>query len=226
MIADASIPTHADEPAKDPDAAPQADLLSDHEYDGIQEYDNPMPRWWTRIFWGSFYFAICYVLWLHVFNRGTPIAEEYAQDMRAFREEAAKREMGASVSEEALDKLTKNASVMTDAQTIFSKRCVQCHGPHGEGLIGPNLTDDYWIHGQGTLMDIYRVVTSGVPSKGMPEWGKQLSSIEIAKAAAFVGTLRGKNLPGKPPEGTLVAKTAPTTAPAGAAPAAPPANGK
>lgn len=182
---------------------------SDHEYDGIQEYDNPMPRWWRWTFWATAYFAVCYVLWFHVFVRGTSIQQEYLADLSAAREEAAKRDLGTEVSEAALDKLMHNGAVMTDARTAFSKRCAPCHGPNGEGLIGPNLTDDYWIHGHATLMDIYGVVNGGVPSKGMPEWGKQLSRIEVAKLAAYVGSIRGKHIQGKAPEGTLLASVAP-----------------
>jgi cytochrome c oxidase cbb3-type subunit 3 len=140
--------------------------------------------------------------------RGASVADEYRADLTAAREESAKRELGTEVSEAALDKLMKNDAVMVDAKAAFAKRCVQCHAQNGQGLIGPNLTDDYWIHGQGTLMDIFGVVNGGVPSKGMPEWGKQLSRIEIAKLAAYVGSMRGKHLPGKAPEGTLLASVA------------------
>jgi cytochrome c oxidase cbb3-type subunit 3 len=195
---------------------PDATKLTDHEYDGIQEYDNPMPRWWVWVFWTTAYFAICYVLWFHVFMRGTSIAEEYQADLNLAREEAAKQAMGDAPTEAALTTLTKNPAVMADAAAAFTKRCVQCHGQNGQGLIGPNLTDDYWIHGHGTLMDIFGVVNGGVASKGMPEWGKQLSMIEIAKLAAYVGTLRGRHLPGKAPEGTLLSEVAPRpTSPAG-----------
>jgi cytochrome c oxidase cbb3-type subunit 3 len=187
---------------------PKEDLLSDHEYDGIQEFDNPMPRWWVWTFWGTFYFAVCYFLWYSVYFKGTPFLEEYAADMSAYREEMAKKDLGTTVTEDALDKLTKNAAVMADAQAIFKKRCVQCHAADGQGLIGPNLTDDYWLHGKGTLIDIYGVVNAGVPAKGMPEWSKQLSRVEVAKASAYVGTLRGRHLPGKAPEGTLLATIA------------------
>lgn len=180
-------------------------LLSDHEYDGIQEFDNPMPRWWVWVFWGTFYFAICYALWLHVFMRGTPITEEYAVDMGRYREEMAKREMGSEVKEETLEKLMANTAMMSDARELFKLRCVQCHADKGQGLIGPNLTDDYWIHGQGKLMDIHGVVDGGVLSKGMPAWGKVLSRIEVAKLAAYVGTLRGRHVLGKAPEGTQIA---------------------
>ncbi len=203
--------TQTHEPAVGPDSAPKTDPLTDHEYDGIQEYDNPMPRWWVWIYWGTFYFAICYVLWMHVFMKGTTVVEAYDEEMQVAREAAAQRDLG-TVSEQSLGKLTKNAAVMADARAMFQKRCVQCHGPKGAGLIGPNLTDDYWIHGRGRLMDIYRVVNGGVASKGMPEWGKVLAPIEIAKLAAYVGTIRGTHLEGKAPEGTLVA---PPAAPAG-----------
>jgi len=188
---------------------PAADLLEGHEYDGVEEYDNPMPRWWVWIFWGTFYFAICYVLWFHVFMRGVPIVAEYEADMGRFRAEVAKREMGSEVTEASLQKLMTNPALMADAKELFAKRCTPCHADSGRGLIGPNLTDDYWIHGEGMLMDIFGVVNGGETAKGMPAWGKQLSRIEVAKAAAYVGTLRGKHLPGKAPEGTLLTSTAP-----------------
>lgn len=201
------------EPATDKGTENQpTDPFTDHEYDGIQEYDNPMPRWWVWTFWGTFYFAVCYFLWQHVYMRGTPVEEEWAMDMRAAREEAARRDLG-TISEESLAKLGTNPAIMADAHATFAKRCVQCHGSSGEGVIGPNLTDDYWLHGKASLMDIYAVVNEGVASKGMPAWGKQLDAVEVAKLAAYVGTMRGKHLPGKPPEGTLLATIAP--APAG-----------
>lgn len=193
-----------------PPTAPSA-ALTDHEYDGIQEYDNPMPRWWVLIFWGSFYFAACYFLWFHVYDKGS-ISESYAADMAVFREEIAAREMGSGATEESLAKLSDNATMMTDAAAVFVLRCAQCHGPKGEGLIGPNLTDDHFIHGKGTLMDIHAVARDGVVTKGMPAWGRQLKPVELAKVVAFVGTLRGKNLPGKPPEGQ---KVVPPDAPPG-----------
>jgi cytochrome c oxidase cbb3-type subunit 3 len=191
--------------------APHEAPLTDHEYDGIQEYDNPMPRWWLWMFWACFYFAVCYVLYFHVYMKGPSIAEEYAADMRTYREEMAQREVGTTPTEESLGKLMSNAAVMADAETLFKIRCVQCHAANGQGLIGPNLTDDHWIHGKGALLDIYKVVDEGVLTKGMPAWGKQLSRIEVSKVVAYVGSIRGKNLPGKPPEGE---KVGPVTGPA------------
>jgi cytochrome c oxidase cbb3-type subunit 3 len=192
--------------ADDRQASPKEDMLSDHEYDGIQEYDNPMPRWWVLIFWGTFYFAACYFLWFHVYSKGS-VAGDYVAEVTLAREQAAARDMGTTLTEESLEKLMGNAAVMSDAKTVFVARCAQCHAANGGGLIGPNLTDDYWIHGTASLMDIYGVVNAGVPSKGMPTWGKQLARVEVAKLAAYVGTLRGLHLPGKAPEGTLLAAT-------------------
>jgi cytochrome c oxidase cbb3-type subunit 3 len=202
MIADSRPTAGSEVPAPNSKHAPEAALL-DHEYDGIKEYDNPMPRWWVWMFWGSFYFAICYFLWFQVYRKGS-VAEDYEADMRVAREQAAEHDMGAALTEDALEKLMRNAAVMADAKATFTAKCVQCHGQNGIGLIGPNLTDDYWIHGTATLMDIYGVVNEGVPAKGMPTWGKQLARVEVAKLAAYVGTLRGKHLPGKLPEGTLL----------------------
>jgi cytochrome c oxidase cbb3-type subunit 3 len=187
-------------------AGRKEDLLSDHEYDGIQEYDNPMPRWWVWIFWGSFYFAICYFLWFQVYAKGS-VAADYTADITAAREQAAARDLGSALTEESLEKLMKNPAMMADASLAFTAKCAQCHAANGSGLIGPNLTDDSWIHGSASLMDIYGVVNAGVPNQGMPTWGKQLARVEVAKLAAYVGTLRGLHRPGKAPEGTVLAAT-------------------
>jgi cytochrome c oxidase cbb3-type subunit 3 len=92
---------------------------------------------------------------------------------------------------------------MADAKALFTQRCTPCHGNDAQGVIGPNLTDDYWLHG-GSLLEIHHTVSEGVPEKGMPPWKAQLSPVQLRQLAALVGSFRGKNLPGKPPEGALV----------------------
>ncbi|MEO7037519.1 MAG: cbb3-type cytochrome c oxidase N-terminal domain-containing protein [Polyangiaceae bacterium] len=181
--------------------APEAELL-EHEYDGIQEYDNPLPRWWVWMWVGSFLFSIGYFFHYHVSHNGVSIADGYEQDMREARELEAKSSLAQPVSEDSLNKLTLDAALMTDAQTLFVSKCSPCHGEHAQGIIGPNLTDGSWIHGRGSLTDIYGVVEGGVAAKGMPAWGRLLTPIELRKVVAFVGTLRGKNVPGKAAEGT------------------------
>jgi cytochrome c oxidase cbb3-type subunit III len=185
-------------------AAPEEQLL-DHEYDGIREYDNPLPRWWVWIFAGSFWFSLAYFLHYHVFPHGQSVAAAYEADVREARELEAKASLAQPVTEESLGKLMADAALMSDAKVLFNLRCAVCHGDRAQGAIGPNLTDDAWVHGAGSLTDIYGVIDAGVLAKGMPAWGRQLSPIELRKVAAFVGTQRGKAVPGKAPEGTLVA---------------------
>lgn len=182
------------------------DQLLDHEYDGIREYDNPLPRWWKTIFWGSFVFSIGYFFHYHLSGNGQSVAAAYEAEMREAREAEAKANLAQPVSEESLGKLMADPALMTDAKALFTQKCAACHGDKAQGLIGPNLTDNAWIHGQGTLTDIFGVVNEGVLAKGMPAWGRQLSPIEVRKLVAFVGTQRGKAVPGKAPEGNVVAQ--------------------
>jgi cytochrome c oxidase cbb3-type subunit 3 len=98
-----------------------------------------------------------------------------------------------------------DAGLMNDAKALFGLRCGPCHGDRAQGVIGPNLTDSAWLHGTGNLTEIFNVIDQGVLAKGMPAWSRQLSPIEVRKLAAFVGTQRGKNVPGKAPEGVVSA---------------------
>lgn len=187
---------------------PGAELLA-HEYDGIREYDNPLPGWWVKIFWGSFFFAIGYGFHYHLSGNGVSVHDAYEAEMADVRADQARRALAENVTEDGLQKLTLDAKLMADAKGIFALRCTPCHGEHAQGVIGPNLTDGYWLHGQGTLMDIHHTVSEGVPAKGMPSWKMQLSPVQVREVAAYIGTLRNTNAAGKAPEGVLVAAPAP-----------------
>ena len=201
-----SVRTVSDLTTDEPRAskAPGQSRILAHEYDGIREYDNPLPGWWVAIFWASFVFSLGYLAHYHFTGRGQSVAGEYENEMRLSREERAKRSLGEAPSETALAELMADPELMKDARALFGQRCAACHAAEGQGLIGPNLTDAHWIHGDAKLMDIYEVVRQGVPAKGMPAWELQLQPIELRKLVAFVGTLRGKDLPGKAPEGKAV----------------------
>jgi cytochrome c oxidase cbb3-type subunit III len=181
------------------------DQLLDHEYDGIREYDNPLPRWWVWMWAGSAVFSFAYFFHYHVSGNGQSVAAEYQADMQQARENEAKASLAQPVSEESLGKLMSDAALMGDAKALFGLRCSPCHGDKGQGVIGPNLTDNAWIHGSGSLSDIFGVINEGVLAKGMPAWNRQLSPIEIRKVAAYVGSKRGSAVPGKPPEGNVIA---------------------
>jgi cytochrome c oxidase cbb3-type subunit 3 len=184
----------------------EKDLLLDHAYDGIQEYDNPMPGWWKALFWASIVFAAGYFFHFHLSPNGQSIRQGYAADVKQADEEAAKRAAAEQVTEESLAKGLGNEGMVLAGQALFAEKCVTCHESRGQGKIGPNLTDDHWIHGKGKLLDIYKVVHDGVPEKGMIAWGKTLKPVELRQVVAFVGSIRNTNVPGKAPEGPQVEK--------------------
>ena len=176
--------------------------LREHTVDGLREYDNPMPAWWTRTFWATFWFAILYVGYFHS-KVGRDVVDEYDADMQAFydKQTADLLALG-EVDEPMLGTFIKNKNAMSEALAQFTKVCATCHKADATGDIGPNLTDAHWLGGN-TLMDLYTVIKDG--RNKMPPWGKKLRPDVVMKLAAYVGTLRGTNLPGKAPEGKPLA---------------------
>lgn len=185
----------------------QDDLL-DHEYDGIREYDNPTPGWWNWLFFLTFVFSIGYFIHYHL-GDGVSVEEAYAMEMKQAREAAEKRALAeGEITEETIQAAMSSESAVAAGKEKFVQNCAACHGQQGEGQIGPNLTDAYWIHGDGSLMSIKDLVANGVAEKGMPAWEKQLTREELVRVVAYVGTLRGKNIPGKEPQGDKVGEMA------------------
>lgn len=179
--------------------------LMDHAYDGIREYDNPLPGWWRAIFWATIVFAAGYWVWFHVGHWGkTPQMKyeialaEYAEDKGA-REKAELR----NISEDTFARNATDSKVIAQGKEIFTARCASCHAADGQGLIGPNLTDRYQLHGT-TRMDIFKTVRGGVAGTAMLAWGEQMGPSEVVAVSTFVATLRGKDLPGKEPQGAPV----------------------
>jgi cytochrome c oxidase cbb3-type subunit 3 len=187
--------------ASEPPAQPEARIL-DHAYDGIREYDNPLPGWWTSIFLGTIVFAGFYLLYFHVVHWGATPDEKYQRAVVDYDGKRDLRERAelASIDEKSLAERAADGKVIERGAKVFAERCASCHGASGNGLIGPNLTDEYQRHGASRL-DIYKVVRSGVPGTAMIPWGDQLAPADIVAATAFVVMLRGTNVPGKQPEG-------------------------
>jgi len=191
------------------DTTPSEDHLMDHSYDGIQEYDNPLPGWWLAIFWASIIFAPLYILYFH-FGPGLLSIDRYDRAMMIAteRQMAAILAMG-EISENTLVDLMDDPSMMNGGKKIFTAKCATCHGMFGEGGIGPNLTDEFWLHG-AQLMDVYRTVREGVPAKGMLAWERQLRPAELLAVSAHVGGLLGSAPPNaKAPQGDQVKRLAP-----------------
>lgn len=193
-----------------PSSSAPADPLTGHEYDGIAEYDNPMPTWWRRIFWVTFFFSIGYYVHYQLTGNGASVEQTYAVEMQEQREKLAAAALGQQIDEEALARLMADPLMMKDAASIYKLRCVQCHADRGQGNIGPNLTDDHWLYGSASLMDLFEIIGNGRPQKGMPAWSRTLRPVEVAQVAAFVGTLRNTHVHGRPPQGTRLASVATT----------------
>lgn len=187
------------------DAAETAALL-DHDYDGIREYDNPLPGWWKGVFLLTILFTPFYLLHYHG-GRGQSVYQEYAADVEAHQALLRAQQAAQPVeafTDESLQDLQRDEAVIAAGREKFRSLCSSCHGPDGQGLVGPNLTDGYWLHG-GKPTQILRTIREGVPEKGMIAWGQMLAPDELANITAFVTTLRGTNPPNpKKPEGTPV----------------------
>ena len=188
-----------------PDQNDQDQLLH-HSYDGIQEFDNPMPRWWVYLFWATIVFSVLY--WLNVpgFGIGKGRISDYDRDMAVAAAAAAKQRAAepAGASPEQRMAMTKDASVLALGRQTYTQNCAACHRADAGGQIGPNLTDDYWLHG-GALEEMHKTVADGVLEKGMPPWGKVLKPAQLDAVVAYVYTLRGTTVPNpKAPQGELV----------------------
>ena len=186
--------------------AHSAPVLPGHTYDGIKEYDNPMPRWWVVLFWVTILWSIAYVPGVHFWDWIDTYGDDLAEQDAAL---AARRAAYESANPtfapdpETLAGFVGNAGAIEAGAVKYAAVCAACHGAQGEGLIGPNLADAYWIHG-GSDVDIFNVLTHGVLEKGMPAWEAALSGEERAQVLAFIRSLEGTNLPGaKEPQGEL-----------------------
>lgn len=171
-----------------------------HVYDGIEEQDNHLPNWWLAILFGSMVFAGGYWFVYHSAGLMPLPGQVYATEAAAW----AEAQRNAPVATDGvLMALMNDQAVRAEGQQLFSTVCATCHGHKGEGLVGPNLTDMYWLHGNKPL-DLYRGVSAGYLEKGMPSWGPALGEKKVRAVVAYVLTLNGQNLPGKPPQGEKV----------------------
>jgi cytochrome c oxidase cbb3-type subunit III len=190
------------DPTKDP-------LLLDHEYDGIQELDNKLPRWWVWLFNLCIVFAIFYMVYYHVLGKGKLMAAQYDEEMRAGAQVKAQ---AISAFEKTMSSLepSKDAAILVQGRETFSKLCAPCHRADAGGLVGPNLCDDYWIHGSN-FVDNLQTIWNGVPAKGMVTWKETLKPDTIYAVGSYIYTLRGTHPKNpKPAENQAPVKTGPS----------------
>jgi cytochrome c oxidase cbb3-type subunit 3 len=174
--------------------------LLDHNYDNIRELDNPLPGWWLVTFYGTIIFGIIYFGYYQLFG-GPNLDQELQTAMTEIRSQL-QAQAPAPGPQVDLKALYADDGAKTKGKAVYDLRCVACHGPKGEGVIGPNLTDDFWIHGDGSLEAIHTTVSKGVLEKGMPAWESQITAEEVNNVTVYVRSLRGTNPPNpKAPQG-------------------------
>lgn len=167
----------------------------DHDYDGIQELDNPLPRWWVYMFYATIVFSIFYILHYSL-GPGKSIDEKFEDKIAQVTEQ---KETAADVTVD----YSSTPERLETGKLVFDAKCSACHKTDGGGLVGPNLTDNYWIHG-GSSEDIAKVIRDGVVSKGMLAWEALLKPEEITSLVVYIHALNGSNPAGaKAPEGEL-----------------------
>ena len=166
-------------------------LMKDHSYDGIQEYDNDLPPWWKYMFYATIVFGGVYLLNFHVFKSGQLQTQEYEAEMQ----EAAlflPKSDGGNANEKTDYKVLRDAAKLETGHATYTQNCAACHGQKAEGMVGPNLTDEFWLHG-GDVNDIFKTIKFGVTSKGMVAWQGKLSDDQILEVASYILSLQGSN---------------------------------
>ncbi|MCI0652375.1 MAG: c-type cytochrome [Planctomycetes bacterium] len=196
------------------------DDILDHEYDGIREFDNPLPGWWVAVLWCTCLFAALYFFYYEI-GSGRSIYDAYDAAALAHFDAQAKRWAHLEISDATIATFAANEDLMRGVRGMFQLRCASCHRADAGGNIGPNLTDRHWLHGNAPT-EIYKTISEGVPAKGMQSWKKSLGPVQIMYLSAYIQTLQGSNPPNpKAPEGVL-REPAPAAAPAPAAETAAP----
>jgi cytochrome c oxidase cbb3-type subunit 3 len=184
----------------------QAELSSPivHEYDGIQECDNALPRWWLAILYGSIAFGALYWLAAETFKIIPSPGAAYKTEMaKVAAEQAERMKAVGTVSDETLLTMGKDPKSLEEGKAVFVSTCAPCHAATGGGGIGPNLTDAAWIHG-GTPTKVYGTIKEGVIAKGMPAWSATLGEERVRLVSSYVVSLRNTNVPGgKAAQGTV-----------------------
>lgn len=186
-----------------PDDHPEALLLA-HDADGIREYDNPMPFWWSALFWGTFIYSVLYAGY-YMIGVGPGVGRDYQDELSAFYQEQAAKLGDLKPTVETMQKLANDPRMMQAAAGVFRANCTTCHGADGGGGTGPNLCDGSYLNVKQAT-DIFKVLQNGVVAKGMPAWGPRFPEPQLVLMSAYVAHLRGTT-PSAPkaPQGEAIA---------------------
>lgn len=184
----------------------------DHNYDGIKELDNHLPPWWKLLFYGTIVWSAVYLFVYHIsdslplsddeYQREIALAEEQARKLKALKPVAEIDENTLTFSKDSVGLIEKGKNL------FIGNNCGSCHRNDGGGnSIGPNLTDEYWLHG-GDIKNIFVTIKNGVVEKGMPAWGKSLSPQDVRDVSYFILSIQGSNPENaKAPQGEVYRQT-------------------
>lgn len=184
----------------------EKDIEMEHQFDGITELDNPTPAWFMVLFYATIVFAVVYMFSYHVMDWGKMQEEEYVAELEQAESDriAMLQKPGnkkVKINEDNVQQITDPAALQA-AGALFKNACAACHGDLGQGLVGPNLTDEFWLHG-GTIKDVFKIIKYGVPEKGMIAWEKTMSAKQISEISSYILSIQGSNPAGaKAPQGT------------------------
>ncbi|MCH2534150.1 MAG: c-type cytochrome [Bdellovibrionales bacterium] len=181
------------------------DKLTDHEYDGIKELDNPLPGWWLATFYITIVFSIVYYAYYEL-GSGPSLDQELQTKLEKIEEKQNQAEMKQpDPGNVDYSQLLADNEALATGKDIYMQKCAACHGAQNQGVIGPNLTDNYWLNGKGTIADIAHVIVVGVPENGMPPWKGMIKDEDIPKVAAYIKSKVGSSPAGaKAPQGELI----------------------
>jgi cytochrome c oxidase cbb3-type subunit 3 len=189
------------------DAVPldrEHEIISHHQFDGIRELDNSLPPWWVNMFILTVIWGVIYMFYYHWGGNGPSSAEEYKMEVETAikQQRIALAGQANAVDESNVTALTASSD-LGEGELIYKTSCLVCHGAAGEGGVGPNLTDEYWLHGGG-VKNIFKTIKYGVPEKGMVAWSSTLKPADMQKVASFILTMQGTNPPNpKAPQGDI-----------------------
>lgn len=179
--------------------------MKGHSYDGITELDNPLPGWWLWTFFLTIIFAFLYFIHYQS-GSGPTLKQELEVAMQELSKSGSQHQHGHTVveSDDQLAALLSDKSALPIGEEIYKSKCTACHGNELQGVIGPNLVDNYWIHGKGKPSAVLKVVREGILDKGMPEWQTILKREDVIAVTAFILSKKGAtvNHP-KAPQGDL-----------------------
>jgi cytochrome c oxidase cbb3-type subunit 3 len=183
-----------------------------HVYDGIVEHDNKLPNWWLATLVLAIIFGYGYWMYFHILKAGQlPQAEYQAELDEAAAAARLRAKAKGALTDTALVEMAASAATVAAGRATYTTSCVACHGVQAQGIIGPNLTDAYWLHGAKPT-DVLRTVSTGVAAKGMPAWEPVLGADRVEEVVAFLLTLKDTNVKGKEPQGDLASAAPPAAA--------------